>query len=877
MNDELEFHIEMQTRRYVEAGLDPVAARAKAMERIGDIEAAMRASRAITPNTEITMKQPWLATLSQDAKYAVRVLVRTPFFTATALLTLAVGIGATTAIFSVVNAVLLRTLPYPNADRILVFYDSYPGDIGQAATAPEEFADVRSQSQAFEHFAALRPQISALTDDCLSSDCEAERVNHYAVSPQLFDLLGVQPQRGRAFTAADGVVGAPRVVMLTDSLWRRRYGADPAVIGRTISLAGIPRVVVGIMPAGMRFPDEAVGYLTERADLWTPLNWEAVKDGRGNQYLLTMALLRPGVTIGQGQADLKRIGDGFKTQWPDRYAEPKVHWQLGSMSLTEQMIGDVRLGLIVLFGAVACVLLIACANVANLMLARGATRRRELAVRSALGANRRRLIQQLLIETLVLTTAGTLLGLGVAAGSLKGLLALDPGNIPRLDGASIDASVLLFAAVMAVLTGVIVGLVPALRQAGANPQTALGDAQRGTDTASPRRRLRGLLVMGEVAIAVVVLTGAALLVRSFIAMASVPVGVKAEGVAVARLSIPRATYNEPAKVFAFHQSMRDRLSAMPGVKRASAVYPLPMAGNNWGGSVGIVGRPEVSGVPGPHAEYAVALPGYFETVGIPLIEGRDFTDSDNPSAPQAVIVDEEFARTYWPGESALGKRIAINGDTEKGPFQTVLGVVGHVRNKGAREKGESQLYLPALQKPEYSLFFVARTEGDPSALLPSIRAAVREQDAKLPIALMSTMDEVLAKFTARDRFNTLLFTIFGCVALAIASVGLYGVLAFLVTQRTREIGIRMALGGKPGGIVRSVVFEGLALTAVGLVSGLGIAVLLGRWMKDLLFEIKPTDPLTYGVIAGVMFAVALIAAFGPARRATRVDPVDVLR
>jgi putative ABC transport system permease protein len=282
-------------------------------------------------------------------------------------------------------------------------------------------------------------------------------------------------------------------------------------------------------------------------------------------------------------------------------------------------------------------------------------------------------------------------------------------------------------------------------------------------------------------------------------------------------------------------------------------------------------------VPGPHAEYAVALPGYFETVGIPLIEGRDFTDSDNLAAPQAVVVDEEFARTYWPGESALGKRIAINGDTEKGPFQTVLGVVGHVRNKGAREKGESQLYLPALQKPEYSLFFVARTEGDPSALLPSIRAAVREQDVKLPIALMSTMDEVLAKFTARDRFNTLLFTIFGCVALAIASVGLYGVLAFLVTQRTREIGIRMALGGKPGGIVRSVVFEGLALTAVGLVSGLGIAVLLGRWMKDLLFEIKPTDPLTYGVIAGVMFAVALIAAFGPARRATRVDPVDVLR
>lgn len=880
MNDELEFHIEMQTRRYVEAGLDPVAARAKAMERIGDIEAAMRASRSITPPMELTMKQRWLPTLMQDARYAVRVLARTPFFTATALLTLAIGIGATTAIFSVVNAVLLRKLPYPNADRILVFYDSYPlsgSPLKQASTAPEEFADVKTQSQAFANFAALRPQISALTDDCLTSNCEADRVNHYAVSPELFELLGVPPQRGRAFAAADGVVGAPRVVMLSDSLWRRRYGADPAVIGRTITLAGIPRVVIGIMPDGMRFPDEQVGYLTERADLWTPLSWEAIKDGRGNQYLLTMALLKPGVTMSQGQADLKRIGEGWKAQWPDRYAEPKVHWELGSMSLTEQMIGDVRLGLIVLFGAVACVLLIACANVANLMLARGATRRRELAVRSALGANRRRLIQQLLIETLVLTTAGTLLGLGVAAGSLKALISLSPGNIPRLDSASIDASVLIFAAAMAVLTGVIVGLVPALRQAGAHPQTALGDAQRGTDTTSPRRRLRGLLVMAEVAMAVVVLTGAALLVRSFIAMANVSVGVKAEGVAVARLSIPRATYNEPAKVFAFHQSMRDRLAAMPGVKRASAVYPLPMANSGWGGSVGIVGRPDVVGVPEPHAEYAVALPGYFETIGIPLIEGRDFTDNDNPAAPLAAIVDEEFARMYWPGESAIGKRIATNGDTEKGPFQTVIGVVGHVRNKGARETGEGQLYLAALQKQEFSLFFVARTEGDPSALLPSIRSAVRKQDAKLPIASLTTMDEVLSEFTARDRFNVLLFTIFGCVALAIASVGLYGVLAFLVTQRTREIGIRLALGGKPIGIVRSVVFEGLALTAVGLVAGLGGAILLSRWMKDLLFEIKPTDPLTYAVIAGVMLTVALAAALGPARRATRVDPVEVLR
>lgn len=877
IDNELEFHIEMQTRRYVEAGMDPAAARAKAMERIGDIEAALRASHSIRPQMESSMKQPWLPTLLQDAKYAVRILARTPVFTATALLTLAVGIGATTAIFSVVNAVLLRSLPYPNADRILVFYDLYPNDMGQAATAPEEFADVRTQAQAFEHFAAVRPQISALTDDCLSGDCEPERVNHYAVSPELFDVLGVRPQLGRPFVPADGITGAPRVVLLTDALWRRRYNADPNVVGRTMTLAGIPRTVIGVMPPGMRFPDEAVGYVTERADIWTPFSWENIKDGRGNQYLLTMASLKPGVSISQGQADLKRIGDGFKATYPDRYAEPKVQWELGSARLTEQMIGDVRLGLIVLFGAVGCVLLIACANVANLMLARGSARRRELAVRSALGANRRRLIQQLLIETLVLTTAGTALGLGVAAAGLKGLLALNPGNVPRLDTASIDTSVLLFAVAMALVTGVVVGLVPALRHAGTKPQTALGDGQRGSDTASPRRRLRGLLVMAEVAMAVVVLTGAALLIRSFIAMANVPMGVKPEKVAVARLTIPRATYNEPAKVFDFHQSMRDRLKAIPGITRASAVYPLPMANSGWGGSVGIVGRPDVPGVPEPHAEYAVALPGYFETVGIPLIEGRDFTDADNMSAPLAVVVDEEFARTYWPNQSAVGQRIATNGDLEKGPFQTVIGVVAHVRRDGARKAGESQLYLAALQKQEVSLFFVTRAEGDPSAVLPSIRSAVREQDAKLPIASLSTMNEILSKFTARERFNVLLFTIFGCVALAIASVGLYGVLAFLVSQRTREIGIRLALGGKPIEIVRSVVFEGLALTALGLAWGLGGAVLLSRWMKDLLFEIEPTDPLTYGLIAAVMLTVALIAALAPARRATRVDPVEVLR
>jgi putative ABC transport system permease protein len=823
-------------------------------------------------------KSPTVQALIQDARYAVRVLTRAPLFTATALLTLAVGIGATTAIFSVVSAVLLRDLPYPNAGRTMLVFNSYQqAGLEAASVSPEEFADLRAQTQAFESMAAVLNQISALTDDCLAGDCEPVRVNQYAVSPQLFDVLGVRPVQGRSFTPADGAIGAPRVVLLSDALWRRRYGGDPAIVGRTINLAGIPREVIGIMDAGVRFPDEPVGYLKDKADIWTPISWEQVEGGRGNQYLEIVALRRAGVTVGQAQADLQRIGEGFKSQFPNRYAEPYVRWRLGTTSLTEAMVGDVRLGLLVLFGAVGCVLLIACANVANLMLARGASRRRELAVRSALGAGRGRLVQQLLVETLVLTTAGAVLGIGLAAVSLAVLLSLDPGGIPRLDLARIDLSVLAFAIGLAAVTGVVVGLLPALRQAHADPQSALGDGVRGTDTASPRRRLRGALVMAEVALTVVVLTGAALLVRSYIAIATTPVGVDEANVAVARLTVARAQYDTPAKVFTFHASMRDRLSAVPGVVRASAVYPLPLSDTGWSGSVGVVGRPDTPGEPGPHAEFAVALPGYFSTMGIPLVQGRDFTDHDDARVPHSVVIDTEFARLYFPGRGPIGERIAINGNVAEGPFQTVIGVVGHVRRKGAREAGEAQIYLAALQKQEFSLFFLAKTTTDPSRVLPSVRTAVRDQDPRLPIAALTTMEDVVAEFSARDRFNVLLFTIFGGVALAIAAIGLYGVLAFLVAQRTREIGIRLALGGRPSDLVRSVVAEGLALTTAGLVVGLAGAYVASRAMQEMLFGVEHTDPVAYGVITGAMVIVAVLAALGPARRATKVDPVEVLR
>jgi putative ABC transport system permease protein len=523
------------------------------------------------------------------------------------------------------------------------------------------------------------------------------------------------------------------------------------------------------------------------------------------------------------------------------------------------------------------VLLIACVNVVNLMMAKGTSRERELAVRVALGADRRRLVQQLLIETLALTGAGTVLGIGVAAAGLRLLVAISPGGIPRLNEAAIDPVVLLFAISLAVLTGLGVGLWPAWRQSRANPQAGLADGTRGAHRAAPTRRLRHALVVGEVTLAVVVLVGAMLLVRSFVALSRTPTGVTLDGTAVAHITIPRATYDTDDKVFAFHRDMAARFAALPGVTGASGVYPLPLSGEGWSGSISIVGVPEGPGLPEPHCEYAVALPGYFRVAGVPIVEGRDFAETDAAAAPKVAIVDVEFARKYWPGESAIGKRIATSGNLEKGPFETVIGVVAHTLRDGARQAGEPQLYLPALQDAQSLLYYVVRSPADAGALLPAIRAAVREQDPRLPIARLTTGKDLVQRSTARDRFNVLLFTVFGGVALVLAAVGIYGVLASLVAQRTREIGIRIALGGRPGHVVRRLATEGVLLAVTGLAVGLVAAAFLSQTMSSLLFQVPPTDLVTYGVIAVMVLGVSLAASYIPARRALAIDPVETLR
>jgi putative ABC transport system permease protein len=878
---ELAAHVDLQVRRYVEAGLDPAEARRRALARLGDLDAARRQCLRISDHMEQDMvRSAWWAGLTNDLVYALRRLRRTPLFTMTALATMALGIGANVAIFSVVNAVLLKSVPYVGADRLVLVWNSYgPGPLAHASVSGPEFSDLRDESHAFESLAAFADQASTLAGACAAGDCEPERVTAYVVSPNIMNVLGATPALGRPFSPADGVTGAPKVIILSETLWRRRFGADPAIVGRTITVNAIPRSVIGVAPAAARFPDAAIAYMHNPADLWIPKNWEeAPPSDRGNQVLAVLARTRPGVSLAQAQSDLDVIANEFRRALPKRYAGAGSRWHMEVMPLRDQIVGDVKLPLLILQGAVGLVLLIACANVANLLLARGTARRRELAVRSALGASRARLARPLVLESSAVAMAGAVLGVGVAFAGIRGLVSLDPGNIPNLAAAGVDGGVLMFCAALTFATALIVGWLPALRYSRSDPQAALSDGSRGTDSAPARRRLRSLLVMGEVTMAAIVLVGAGLLVRSFAELSRVETGFDPSETAAAQVSLPQARYNATPKIAAFHAELVGRLTALPGVIRASAEYPLPMSGHGWSGTLGVEDHPEVDGQPEPHAAYAVAMPNYFATLHIPLLEGRDFSAADDARAPGVAIVDEALARFYWPGRTAIGRHIAQGGRPSNNQWLTIVGVVGHVRAAGPKTDSEPQVYMAALQSDETMLYYIARVaQGDPGQLMSAMRAAVRGVDPALAVTTLTTVPVLTGRVVARDRFNMLLLSTFGAVALTLAAVGLYGVMAFLVADRTREIGIRLALGGAPRRLLRSVIGEGVLLTGIGVGAGLVCAALLSRALTGLLFGVRPGDPLTYAGSAAVLLLVAVAASFVPARRAMRVDPVTALR
>ena len=881
---ELAAHVELQVRRYVEAGMDPAEARRRALARLGDLDAARRQCRRISDHMEQDIvRSAWWADVTTDLVHTLRRLRRTPLFTVTALATMALGIGANVAIFSVVSAVLLKSVPYPNADRLVLIWNAYgPGPLAHASVSGPEFSDFRDESHAFESLAAFADQPSTLEGECAAGDCEPERITGYVVSPNIMDVLGATPALGRPFAPADGVMGAPKVIILSDALWRRRFGADPAIIGRMITVNAIPRSVIGVAPAAARFPDAAVAYMPNPADLWIPKSWEQEPPAdRGNQVLAVLGRTRSGVSIAQAQSDLDVIADHFRRAWPSRYASAGSRWHIEVMPLRDQIVGDVKRPLLILQAAVGLVLLIACANVANLLLARGTARRRELAVRSALGASRARLARPLLLEASVVAVAGAALGVGVALAGIRGLVSLDPGNIPNLAAAGVDGGALLFCAALTLATALIVGWLPALRYSRyskTDPQSVLSDGSRGTESAPARRRLRSLLVMGEVMMAAIVLVGAGLVVRSFAELSRVETGFDPSETTAAQLSLPQARYDETPKIAAFHSELVARLAALPGVIVASAGYPLPMSGHGWSGTLGVEDRPEVDGQPEPHAAYAVAMPNYFATLHIPLREGRDFTTADDARAPGVAIVDEALARFYWPGRSAIGRHIAQGGWPSNHHWLTIVGVVGHVRMAGPKADSEPQVYMPALQRGETTLYYMARiAHGDPGQLTSAMRAAVRSVDPTLAVTALTTVPELADRVVARDRFNMLLLSTFGAVALTLAAVGLYGVMAFLVADRTREIGIRLALGGAPRRLLGAVIGEGVMLGGCGVAAGLVCAALLSHAMTGLLFGVRPGDPATYVGSAALLLLVAVAASFVPARRAMRVDPVTALR
>jgi predicted permease len=873
VDEEFAFHVEMRARELIAGGVSPTEARATALRRFGDIEQVKRTCRDLGEQRDRRMRRAELSTeLRQDVRYALRTLRKSPAFALIAVLTLALGIAANTAIFSVVDAVLLRPLPYADADRLVSIWNSYAEpQLPRAALSPADFADFSEQHAGFTAMSALADRNVNLT-----GHDEPQRLQSYVVSPNFFRVLGVRALLGRTFLDEEGVGGRDRVAVLSHDLWRRTFGADSGVVGRTIQLSGTPHTVVGVMPPGVRFPDAPSFLFPERAELWLPFSWERRRaEPRGDQFLRGIGRLGPGVTLERARQDLAVIAARLRAQYPDTY-RAEYGWMPVLVPMREQILGDSRPALLVLLGAVAFVLLIACANVANLTLARGAGRRKEIALRTALGAGRARLVRQLLTESVVLSAMGGALGLLLAVWLVRVLARLGPEDIPRLANAGVDVRVLGFTLAVTLLTGIVFGLVPALQQSRTDVQGALKDGGRGASEGAPRHRLRGTLVVAEVALAVVVLVGAGLLLRSFVRLQRVDPGFDARGVLTMQLSLPRTRYEGESQVAAFYTRLLDRLATLPGVSSAGAVHPLPLGGDGWGASFLVEGQPVAAGEAFPHADFAAVTPHYFRSMGIPLVAGRVFTARDDAGAPPVVVVDASLARQYWPRENPIGKRLNLAGQPDS-VWSTVVGVVGHVRSGTLQQAGEPQIYLSYFQDVRGTMSVTIRGSGDPMRLATSVRDVVRSLDADQPIAKMRVMDDIVARTTARQRFNLLLLSTFAASALLLAAVGIYGVTSYAVGQRTNEIGVRLALGALPGDVLSLVVGQGMRLVLLGVALGVAAALAVSRLMAGLLYGVGAADVATYVAIGALLSVVALLACYLPARRATHVDPATALR
>jgi predicted permease len=798
----------------------------------------------------------------KDCLFAFRLLRRSPVFALTAALTLALGIGANAAIFTVVNAVLLTPLPYADPGRIVMIWSKWTS-FDKTWVSPQEYLDYRSQIPSLESVGAWGDGAVNLT----GGDGEPERVASAAVSADLFTTLGVQAALGRTFTAEEDVPNGERVVVLGHGLWRRRSGADPNMAGRTIQVNGQAFTVVGVMPAAFQLPLDFKSQ--EPTQLWTPLGIDPANASRGNHGLYAVARLKPGATVDSTNAELdtliaRLVDDG---QYP-----PAMKFEPFALSALDEVVGDVRPALLLLLCAVGFLLLIACANVANLLLARADARRREMALRTALGAGRGRLVRQALTEALALSAVGCLLGLGAAALGLRLLVALDPEGLPRLAALTLDGRVLAFAAGAAVLASVVFGLAPAVQSAGADPIGGLRESGRQASVSPARQRFRDGLVAVEIALAVMLAIGAALMVRSLWELQRVDLGFNPDRVLTMRLSLPQATYPEASDTTAFFDRLLDRVRALPGVERAGLVRSLPLAHQigDWGLVVeGYTPPPGVNA----KGDWQIASPGYFDAMGERLVRGRVFDQRDVEEAQQVAVINETMARTYWPGEDPIGRRFRQGGPTR--PWVTIVGIVADVRHNGVTEIIKEKFYRPHTQfhlssgNPSRALTLVVRTGPRPETLVGPVRAEIRALDPNLPVSAVQSMNDVLATALSKPRVTSVLLTLFGVLALALAAVGVYGVLSYLVSQQTQDLGIRMALGAEPGRL-RAMVLRRVTL-------GAAAAAASSRLVASLLYGVGPLDPGIFAAIPAALFATALAASYLPARRATKVDPAVALR
>ena len=815
-----------------------------------------------------------------ELRFALRQLRKSPGFTLVAVLTLAIGIGANAALFSVVHGVLLKPLPFPNPDQLVVLGSADKRD-GRAPGAAglvsyPDFTDFRAQNTTLAHLAAYRERTFAL-----GGIAEAQSLRGAVVSAGLFEALAVQPKLGRTFSRDEEAPGggpAGYTAIISYGLWQQQFKGSPAVLGALVNLDGRPHTIVGVMPAGFQFPIQA-----DPNDVYVTTGYDALRDGdedlpmteqRGNHSYQAVARLKPGVALEQAAAELRTIAAALEKQHPDT----NTHVTAALLPLHANMVGDVSGALYVLFGAVACVLLIAGANVANLLLARATVRAKEIAIRSALGASRARIIRQLLAESLILSALGGAAGLLIAAWGTDLLVSIVPSSIPRAASIQVDSVVLTFTFVVAVATGVLFGLAPALQASRRDVRESLSESGRGS-VGDARHRLRSALVISEVALALLLLTAAGLLLQSFARLSHVDPGFKTDRLLTAIVALPGGAYPQTESIARFYEQLLPRIKALPGVENASTIYPLPVSNNVMTTSFDIEERPMPAGQR-PDSAVRIAGVDFFATAGIPLLRGRLFNEHDRRGAREVIIVNARFAEQFFPGQDVIGKRIqpGITAEAGEPPVREIVGVVGNIKTKSLSAEFAPEMYVPSGQFRTASAALLIRTAtADPAALTPAIRGELARLDVNVPLIRARTFDEHIARSVARPRFNALLLTMFAAVALLLTAMGIYGVMAYSVAQRRQEIGIRMALGAQKLDVLRLVVGGAMKLTAAGVLIGLAAAFALTRLLETLLFGVKPFDALTIASVAFLLCLIALVACWVPARRAAGVNPLVALR